>query len=269
MRLRKKEKDRLRYAVSSVIILGVLAIFVAIFLLKPEPIMRDPDTLCRSDEGPSSITAILLDRTDSFSAITKSDLEAQIWDRLNKIEENHEVSLFVVEPTQDKTLNPIIQVCNPGDPDNVDYFTQSEAIVRRNWQQKFRQPLEEELKSLLNEKEAPLSPIMESIQSVSITHFQNERRSVPRRLIIISDFLQNSDVISFYTNQPNFNLFKKTSEHRGLNPDLRGVEIEMWLIQRNQPQQGDGGKLLKFFQSWFSEHGGQVVRVLRTSGMND
>ena len=269
-RISKKVKDRLSYIAGIAMITGVLIILVVLISLKPEPVNRDPETLCRSEDGPSSITAILLDRTDSFSAITKSDLEVQIWNRLNEIEENHEISLFSVEPTQEKSLDPIIQVCNPGDPENVNHLTQSEAIIRRNWQQKFRQPLEEVLRSLLDEKEAPSSPIMESIQSVSITHFQDtKRRSVPRRLIIISDLLQNSDAISFYRDQPDFNRFKKTPESRGLNPDLRGVDVEMWLIQRRQPQQGDGRTLLKFFQSWLSEHGGSVVRVLRTSGIND
>ena len=39
---------------------------------------------------------------------------------------------------------------------------------------------------------------MESVQSVAIKHFQStQRRDVPRRLIIVSDLLQNSDAISF------------------------------------------------------------------------
>ncbi len=247
----------------------VLGGVVALVLLKPEPIVRDPATLCRS-EGPYSITALLLDRTDSFSTQTKDDLKVQIKNLLDTVKENHEISLFTVESTHEKSLEPIIKVCNPGDPEDVDPLIQSQAIVSRNWQRKFRQPMEEVLQSLLDEKEAPSSPIMESIQSVSLTHFQDtERRSVPRRLIVISDLMQNSDVCSFYRGSPDFSRFRQTHESRGLNPDLRGVDIELWLIQRRQRQQGDGGPLLKFFQSWFSQHGGQVVRVLRTSGMNE
>lgn len=247
----------------------VLGIIVAAVLLRPEPIIRDPETLCRA-EGPYSITALLLDRTDSFGAQTKDDLKIQIQNLLDTVKENHEISLFTVESTQDKGLEPIIKVCNPGDPKDVDPLVQSQAIVRRKWQHKFRQPLDEVLQTLLAEKEAPSSPIMESVQSVSLTHFQaTERRSIPRRLIIISDLLQNSDACSFYRESPNFSRFQRTHEALGLNPDLRGVEIELWLIQRRHWQQGDGGPLLKFFQSWLAQHGGRVVRVLRTSGMND
>lgn len=262
-------KELLLYVAGGAMILLVLVAVVVLVLLKPEAAVRDPVTLCRS-EGPYSITAILLDRTDSFGTHTKNDLKVQIQNLLDLIEENHELSLFAMESTHENGLDPIIRVCNPGDPENVDPLIQSEAIVRRNWQQKFRQPLEKVLRTLLHEKEAPSSPIMESVQSVSITHFQDtNRRSVPRRLIIISDLLQNSDVLSFYREPPNFQRFQRTHESRGLNPDLRGVDIELWLIQRRQPQQGDGGALLKFFQSWLSQHGGQVVRALRISGMND
>ena len=262
-------KDLLSYVAGIGMMVVVLIILVALIALRPDPIERDPETLCRS-EGPSSITAILLDRTDSFGPITKSYLENQIWDQVDKIEENHEISVFTVDTTHEKSLEPIIQVCNPGDPDSADPLISSPEIIRRHWEKKFRQPLEDVLKSLLEEKESPLSPIMESVQSVSITHFQStKRRSITRRLIIISDLLQNSGAISFYRDQPNFDRFKRTLESRGLNPDLRGVDIELWLIQRRQPQQGDVGTLLKFFQSWLSEHGGKVVRVLKTSGIND
>lgn len=250
-------------------IVVVLTIVVVFMWLKPEPVKIDSETLCRS-EGPSSITAVLLDQTDSFGSITKSDLEVQIRDLFGTIQENHEISIFTVDSTQEKVLDPIIQVCNPGDPDKADPLIRSKEIIRRRLREKFWQPLEEALSNLLNKKEAPSSPIMESVQSVSITHFQSiKRRSIPRRLIIISDFLQNSAAVSFYRDNPNYEHFKKTPEFRGLNPDLRGVDIEMWLIQRKQPQQGDGGSLLKFFSSWLSEHGGRVVRVLRTSGINN
>ena len=251
--------------------IAILLVSIVVFFtwLKPEPVIRDPVTLCRS-EGPYSITAILLDRTDSFGTHTRNDLKVQIQNLLDSVEENHEISLFAMESTYEEGLDPIIRVCNPGDPDNVDPLIQSEAIVRRNWQQKFRQPLGEVMRTLLEEKEAPSSPIMEAVQSVSITHFQDtERRNVPRRLIIISDLLQNSNALSFYRERPDFNRFQHTHQSRGLNPDLRGVDIELWLIQRRQSQQEDGGPFLKFFQSWISQHGGQVVRALRISGMND
>ena len=250
-------------------IAGVVVILLVSVWLKPSAVERDPKTLCRA-EGPSAITAILLDRTDSFLPTTKSDLEQRIWNLLNEIEENHELSLFAVDPTHGGSLDPIIKVCSPGDPDNVDHLTQSEAIMRRNWQQKFRAPLEEELGKLLTNKEAKSSPIMEAVQSVAIQHFQSSnRRNVSRRLIIVSDLLQNSDAISFYKAQPNFERFRSSPQARGLNPDLRSVEIELWLIQRKQRQQGDGAAVLQFFRSWLAEHGGQVRSSVRTSGIND
>ena len=250
-------------------IAGVIAILLVVVVLKPPSVERDPQTLCRS-EGPSAITAILLDRTDSFMPTTKSDLETRIWNLLDEIEENHEISLFAVDPEHGGNLDPIIKVCSPGDPKNVDHLTQSEAIMRRNWQQKFRTPLEEELRKLLTNKEAESSPIMESVQSVAITHFQStKRRDLPRRLIVVSDLLQNSGAISFYKNEPDFRRFRSSPQARGLNPDLRGVEIELWLIQRKQRQQGDGAAVLQFFRSWLAEHGGRVRTSVRTSGINN
>ena len=268
-RRRNKKMQDARTLVGIGIFVVVFMIMGALLWLRPAPIERDRNTLCRSD-GPSSITAILLDSTDSFGATTKQDLSNQMWNCLNESEENHEISIFAVDSTRENTLEPIIQVCNPGDPDEANPLIQSKEIIERKWNQQFRQPLDEKLDSLLTAEEAPSSPIMESVQSVSITHFQSAGRdTIPRRLIIISDLLQNSDEISFYREAPDFNRFQQTPKARWLNPDLRDVDIEIWLIQRRHPQQGDGGALLKFFQSWLEEHGGRVVRVLRTSGIND
>ena len=265
----KKRQDTISLVVGIGMIVAVLIIMGVFVWLRPDPVERDPDTLCRSD-GPSSITAILLDSTDSFGATTKQDLSNGMWDCLGESEENHEISIFAVDSVREKTLDPIIRVCNPGDPDEANLLIQSKEIIERKWNQQFRQPLEEKLDSLLTAQEAPSSPIMESVQSVSITHFGAARRdTIPRRLIIVSDLLQNSDEISFYREAPDFNRFQRTPEARWLNPDLRNVDIEIWLIQRRHPKQGDGGALLKFFKSWLEEHGGRVVRVLRTSGIND
>ena len=72
-----------------------------------------------------------------------------------------------------------------------------------------------------------------------------------------------------WSHLPGWSAAPHSPQARGLNPDLRGVEIELWLIQRKQRQQGDGEAVLQFFRSWLAEHGGQVRASVRTSGIND
>lgn len=248
--------------------IAAVAIFVIAFACgKPEAIERDPQTFCRSD-GPWATTAILIDHTDSLSFTTKADIEGRIKNLLNEIEENHEISLLEVDPMHNVSPSPIVQVCHPGDPDEADPLMQSEAILRRRWQQRFLDPLAEGLRKTLTYKEAGLSPIMEAMQVVSIQHLQAKRRNIPRRLVVISDFLQNSDATSFYKNRPDFDCFRDTPQARGLNVDMQGVAVELWLIQRNQEAQGDGEAVLRFFSSWVEENGGRTTKSIMLSGIN-
>jgi len=122
---------------------------------------------------------------------------------------------------------------------------------------------------MLVENKASVSPIMESILSISVTNLSGKKRSkVKRRLILVSDLLQNSQALSFYGNHLDFERFQKSSSYRGLNPDLREVSFELLYLQRQTKQKIDEGDLLNFWKKWVGSHGGEITRILRVSGMN-
>jgi hypothetical protein len=265
----KSLKNKLYFWIGGTLILAVGGIVVTLFLLKPEKVELDAITLCPAKDGPTGFTAIVIDRTDSFGSISKADVEVQLQDIIDRTKESEQVSLFAVEPTEEEPLRSLISVCNPGSPDKADEWTQNPSLIKRNWKTKFQGPLGTLLNGLLIEEEAPLSPIMESIQSVSITNLGGKKKSlVPRRIILISDLLQNSQTWSLYKQKPDFNKFSEAIQTRGLNPDLRGVSIELFFLQRKTKQRVDEKELLKFWLSWVEAYGGKVTRVLKISGMN-
>jgi len=273
----KRGKSRRRKSLQSVaylwigilLIIGVAGVSISLFLLKPEKIEKDPLTLCPVKNGPSAFTSIVIDRTDSFGSISKADVEVELQDILDSTKEYEEISLFVVEPVEKSPLRSIISVCNPGTPDKADPWTQNPELVAKNWKTKFLTPLGDLLNRLLVEEEAPLSPIMESIQSVSITALGgSQKSSLPRRIILISDLLQNSQAWSLYTQNPDFEAFSEAKVTRGLNPDLRGVSNELLFLQRETKIRIDEKKLLRFWIQWIEFFGGRVTRVLKVSGMN-
>lgn len=267
-RRRAPSKDRLYIIIGVTLVTAVCAVVATALILRPDQVELDSATLCPTD-GPGSVTLILIDRTDRFGTVTKADIEVQLQNRLDATTAHEEIVLFAVNDTDTAVLAPIIQLCNPGAPRNVDPLIASKAIVERNWQQRFMEPMSGVLRELLVEERASRSPIMESIQSVSVTHFgTSSRRAIPRQLIIISDLLQNSSAWSLYTDPPDYERFKSSFSSRGLNPDLRDVEIEMWLIQRNSRRQADQLAVIDFWSDWISEHGGRVKRVLKLSGLN-
>jgi hypothetical protein len=255
--------------------LGIILIFVVggvvitLFVLKPEKVEIDAKTLCPIKDGPSRFTAIVIDRTDSFGAISKADIEIQLKDIIDETKKGEQISLFAVEPIEKEPLHSLIKVCNPGNPDTVDQWTQNPGIMTRNWKTKFQAPLDELLDSLLAEEKASLSPIMESIQSVSITALSGKQKSLlPRRIILISDLLQNSRAWSLYKQQADIDAFSTSMQTRGLKPDLRGVSIELLILQRNTKHRVDETKLMSFWRSWIKKYGGKTTRILKVSGIN-
>lgn len=265
----KNLKNALYIGIGGFLIVGVIAVFVTAFVLKPTKIEKDPLTLCPVETGPTGYTAVVIDRTDRFGAISKADVEVQLKDIIDSTKENEQISLFAVEPIETAPLQSLIAVCNPGTPTDVDPFTQNKAIVSRNWRTKFTEPLDQLLQRLLVEKEAPISPIMESVQSVSITALGGKRKAqLPRRVILISDLLQNSQAWSLYTNKPDFKAFSASRSTKGLNPDLRGVSVELLYLQRETKHAVDEKALVTFWIQWIEAYGGHVTRVLKVSGMN-
>lgn len=251
------------------LILIVAGIILTLLWMKPEKIVRNPLTLCPVKNGPSAFTTILIDRTDNFGSISKADVEVQLHDILNETKENELVSLYVVKPVEKAPLQSLITICNPGNPDEADPWVESPYIVDKNWKSKFKAPLDALLVQLLDEEKASLSPIMESIQSISVSALGGKRKSsLPRKIILISDLLQNSQTWSLYSQEPDFDAFSQADQTRGLNPDLRGVTIEIFFLQRETRRPVDENQLLRFWVRWIGHYGGRVTRILKVSGIN-
>ena len=266
---RAQARNTLYVGVGVILIVAVIGISLFAFLNVPTKIARDPSTYCPIRAAPAAITTIVIDRTDSFSTISKADIEIQLRDVLDAAIENEEISLYVVEPIENSPLTSLITVCNPGNPTYADPWTQNPKLVQRNWRTKFSEPLEKLLNEMLIENKAPVSPIMESILSISVTNFYGDKRAnVRKRLILVSDLLQNSQALSFYGNHLNFENFQRSASYRGLNPDLREVSFELLYLQRQTKQKIDEDDLLNFWKKWVESRGGEVVRILRVSGMN-
>jgi hypothetical protein len=268
-RKRKSPKNWLYIGVGSTLMVGVFAVLGTLFWLTPNKIERNSTTLCPVNSSIPAITAIIIDRTDSFGAISKADIEVQIRDILNGAEENELVSLFVVEPTEKSPLKALIEVCNPGNPQNTDPWTQNKKLVERNWKTKFHTPLDDLLNRLLVAESANVSPIMESIQSVSITTLGgHDKSNSTRRIILISDLMQHSKYWSLYTQEAKYSGFQQGENTQGLNPDLRDISVELFYLQRQTKRKMDEKNLLRFWKEWIESYGGRVTRILKISGMN-
>ena len=132
-----KRQAATRKAIGVLLALCVIAGIVGYLYISASANIRplDPVTFCPTDaKGPSSVTAILLDRTDTFNPTQ----QAAIRDRLNDVEDHASqyelIQVYTVEPTQEKLLKPIFSVCNPGRGEGMNKWTQNPQLMKERWQ---------------------------------------------------------------------------------------------------------------------------------------
>lgn len=224
----------------------------------------DPDTLCPI-KGSEGQLVVLMDRTDALSTAQREDLRNKLRDIRDSLPPKHEMSIYAVGETGERLLSPLLTRCNPGSPDEANGLYQNKDKIRRAWQSGFMDPFDSVIHQITeSDLPMPRSPIMESIQSVAISAFNSHRPSAPRRLVIVSDMLQNTPEFSHYKHFEPFRQFRDTDYYRRLKPDLLGVNVTIIFIRRDRTI--PAAKLIEFWQAYFADSGAQVDNVKAVQG---
>lgn len=245
----------------------VVAVIVLVFAFRPRPVERDADTLCPL-AGPSAVTAVLVDTSDRVSALSRADILGRLEDEVRAGRPDEFFLAFETQVEGGGVLEPLVEVCHPGDPDDANPLIQSPQRIAKTLDERFMEPLTKVFADLLDRREAENSPLMESVQSVAVTVFgRREHSNVPKRLLFVSDLMQNTERLSFFRQQVDYDAFADSRGADALSTDLDGVAIEILFVQRGA-NQGLATGLAEFWARWTGDHGGFVDSVVRIDGMN-
>ena len=260
------------------IVLGAAALagVAALVSLSPDPVEIDPDTLCPA-AGPAAVTAILVDTTDRIGALSRTDILGRLADLAAT---SRTAELFLVYDTKPVDADlpgdgnpfpPMLGICNPGSGEDVSEWTGNPALVRRRFEEGFRQPVERRFADLVHlGKPADQSPLMENIQAISVTVLaRREYAGMPKRLIVVSDLLQHSGHASLYRGVPDYDVFAATAGAQALRTNLRDVQVRLLFVERREHERlGSARRLVDFWDRWIADQGGGVTRVSRVDGLN-
>ncbi len=225
----------------------------------------DKVTLCPDD--PKSLTVLLVDVTDPMNLPQKQDFINQLNRLVAQIPRHGKLVITKVDPVSEKLLNPVITRCNPGQGKDVSEFDGNPQLLDKDYKMKYLDPLNQAFSGLFLETEAKQSPILESIQSVALTEFQNPKYGeIDKKLVIVSDFLQNTSTISFLKGTPEHLKFLRSHEFQRVKTDLRAIDIEMWMLQRADFRRTQPRALMELWESIFREQNGNPVRIYNVSG---
>ena len=198
---------------------------------------------CPKDSGSSREVIVLLDTSDPLNDKHKAELGRVLREMTNPavsgrhttlaVREGERVSFYLLL-SADAPESPVEQICNPGgDPAErgwIEYLTKGDVVDR--WcHERFVRIVE----GLFPEGDGPpqpASPLLETIAVITARHAPSGRANEgakPAHLIIISDLLQHTPMLSHYGPYP-----EADSLPRELRADLSRVEVSLFRLERHK-----------------------------------
>lgn len=213
--------------VAALIIAVIVSFLAVLHRAKVQLVDTDPTTHCPKT-GPVAITAILVDKTDSISPVTQLDIRKQLQDYAANIPRYGALYLYTLDENASGLITPIFFRCNPGQASDVDSLTGSKELAQRSFEQDFHGPLQAMLDGLLTNHTSPTSPIMEGVQAAAVEAFGGQQLAkVPKTMVVVSDFEQNSSRLSFYRGD-----LSVDAASVGLTAPLQGATVDLLFILR-------------------------------------
>ncbi|MEL7546743.1 MAG: hypothetical protein AAGJ84_08835 [Pseudomonadota bacterium] len=256
----RRRRRQQRQAVINFVIVAILVGAVGYMLYRLQPVPYDEDTLCLVSDQLPAHTAIIIDKTDAYTEIEAGLIERVIRRSRDQLDVGERITLFELDQAGRFDPRGELTLCNPGRGDQVNPLFNNPRMMEEAYAEKFAGPMDEVLADLVVPKEAPSSPILEAVARLAQTENFSER-APQRRLVLVSDMLQNSDIFTIYgaggslpENIPSASATAAAIENR-YGSALSGVEIEVRLIQRDRYVDMQRGALKAYWDDVFSDLG--------------
>lgn len=262
---RKDKENRSAIIQLSLVAIVLIGLVVVYFQTVGGRRTLDPETLCPA--SPDAVTVLLVDVTDPMNIAQRQDFINQLERLRSMIPANGKLAIYKVDAMSEQLLSPVIERCNPGTAEEVSEWTGNPQAAAKRWEEGFKQPLDQAFSEIVSASGADRSPILESIQSIALTELKSQGvDGKPRRLIVASDLLQNTDRLSFYGQLPTAEAVVDSDVFRTLRTDLRDIDVELWMLQRPDSQQSQPRALPDLWEVLIREMGGDPERTYRVNG---
>ena len=263
---RRQRKKSIIGAVIIVVVALVVAGIVSLrVMLERAKVPISADTMCPIS-GPYAYTTILIDGTDTFSAIQLADLQRYFRQLKDEVQKHGQIAIYAPkEMSAAKLLRPVLKICNPGDSKGVSGITANPESIQRKYDRNFSDQIDRALGEGLNAQGSPTSPIMEMIQAVVIDGFPIES-TAPKRLVIVSDMLQNSDYYSHYRDEISFDVLRKNPAFQHVTTNLTGINVEILYIGRKGSENLQTNRHGLFWEAFIRHMNGNLRSATRIGG---
>jgi len=213
-------------------LVGLVGLVVFFVYVKKEQVEKDATTNCPIT-GPAAVHVIMIDRSDAISAQQAQRVKQEFKEYLLHSQKYERFDLYVLEGDEKSVLEPMASLCNPGNSDQANELTENKYLIDRRFEEIFTKQLDKKLDELLVPNSYKNSPLIESIRAAAISSFGIDlNKNIPRKITIVSDFIQHSKYISHYKGETNFEQFYKTPSWPLIQPNLRNAQVRILYIYR-------------------------------------
>lgn len=247
---------------AAVIVIGIAA---AAFL-KNTSRRTDPETLCDIN-GPSAVTVILVDATDQISDLQRTAVLNRLERISRQMTANERLEIFELSSGQ-VHLKSTFSKCRPTTAEETDSLTGNKRLAAQRFDKEFKPAVAKTLEELMSKPVGGQSPIMEGVQAASVSALQatDLPDDAPRRLVVVSDMLQNGPAGSHYGGVPDFSAYSKTPQYAKARSDLAGVEVILLYLRRDNAAQVQNLNHVDFWSRWFTSQGAEDFRAVPIEG---
>ena len=262
---RRIKAGRRAKAFGIVAVLAVGGLMIALWTMKGEPLDHQG---CPKKSGPGREVVVLLDTSDPLSAKHRAELRRILSEMTSPaasgrhgtlaVREGERVTLYILQSTG-VPESPITQICHPGgNPEErgvIEGLTEGGVITEWRWEQ-----FEKKIEALFpaqDGEEQPASPILETIAVITPRHASSRRAendAKPTHLIVISDLLQHTGMLSHYKPYP-----EPESLPRELATDLSRVEVSLFRLERQKYAKFQTPEHYYWWTDWVEAMGGRVA----------
>ncbi|HEX2249611.1 MAG TPA: hypothetical protein VHH32_04645 [Gemmatimonadales bacterium] len=256
-----------RIAGAAAAIVGLIVIGVALALKsRAVTVPTGAATLCPTDRPLSSVTVILLDVSDRFSEPQRLQIQNHLARLRDSVPRFGLIEVYTVDRLGRRVTEPVFHLCNPGTGDDLNRIYQNPELARKRWHG-FADTLAADIDRQVSLPATATSPIFEAIQATAVRTFgRPEYDGLPKRLVIVSDLLQNvPGGLNMYQGIPSFRAFRRTPYFSQVRADLSGVVVAIYYLARSGVGT-QGRRHLGFWDAYFRFQGARVESAVGVFG---
>ncbi len=208
-----------------------VAVFGGYFYLEnTQNVELDANTFCEKDQN-LNVTIVFVDKTDRFDRVEQ---QSKIVSRLKRISEDLEegdyLAVYLLRSADEKArvfADEIFSACRPA----RQALNRNQTLLERDYQRKFEGPLREIAELVAQQDEGAKSPIIEELERVILSE-NKFLQANEKSIVIISDFIQNSQYYSMYKGKPDWERLKEGLIKESIDL-LKGAKVSLLVVERD------------------------------------